>query len=169
MDAATSPIVRHAASASGPEPSTPSSTSVGIAAATSPTASPAPSDTPSASPSESATTPSGDPTSSPIINKAVKPAMKDGFPALVPSGVPAGGTREDAAHSAGPRRAWEGTLTDAEIEAAVVSATPQAAGEDLLQTVLARGGTDNVTIVLVKIGDGRNGQSLRPDLSRAEG
>ncbi|MER9844648.1 protein phosphatase 2C domain-containing protein [Mesorhizobium australicum] len=60
-------------------------------------------------------------------------------------------------------------VTDAEIEAAVVSATPQAAGENLLETVLARGGTDNVTIVLVKIGNGRNGQSIHPDLSRAEG
>ncbi|RUU83412.1 PP2C family serine/threonine-protein phosphatase [Mesorhizobium sp. M7A.F.Ca.MR.362.00.0.0] len=60
-------------------------------------------------------------------------------------------------------------VTDPEIEAAVVSTTPQAAGENLLETVLARGGTDNVTIVLVKIGNGRNGQSLHPDLSRAEG
>ncbi|QND58877.1 PP2C family protein-serine/threonine phosphatase [Mesorhizobium huakuii] len=60
-------------------------------------------------------------------------------------------------------------VTDAEIEAAVVSATPQAACENLLETVLARGGTDNVTIVLVKIANERNGQSLHPDLSRAEG
>jgi protein phosphatase len=57
-------------------------------------------------------------------------------------------------------------VTDAEIEAAV-SATPQAACENLLQTVLARGGTDNVTIVLVKIGDGHSGP--HPDPSRAEG
>ena len=60
-------------------------------------------------------------------------------------------------------------VTDAEIEAAVVSATPQAACENLLETVLARGGTDHLTIVLVKIGNGRNGQSLRADLSRVEG
>ncbi len=60
-------------------------------------------------------------------------------------------------------------VSDAEIEAAAVSATPQAACENLLQTVLARGGTDNVTIVLVKIGDARNGQTLHPDLSRAGG
>ncbi|KRB28360.1 serine/threonine protein phosphatase [Mesorhizobium sp. Root695] len=60
-------------------------------------------------------------------------------------------------------------VTDAEIEAAVVSATPQAACENLLETVLMRGGTDNVTIVLVKIRNGRNGQSLHPDLSGAEG
>jgi len=60
-------------------------------------------------------------------------------------------------------------VTDAEIEAATVSATPQAACEKLLETVLARGGTDNVTIVLVKIGDGRDGQSSRPDLYKAGG
>ncbi|UVK44043.1 protein phosphatase 2C domain-containing protein [Mesorhizobium sp. AR07] len=60
-------------------------------------------------------------------------------------------------------------VTDAEIEAATVSATPQAACENLLETVLARGGTDNVTIVLVKIGDGRDGQSPRPDLYKAGG
>lgn len=60
-------------------------------------------------------------------------------------------------------------VTDAEIEAATVSATPQAACEKLLETVLARGGTDNVTIVLVKIGDGRDGQSPPPDLYKAGG
>ncbi|AWC24000.1 PP2C-family Ser/Thr phosphatase [Aminobacter sp. MSH1] len=42
-------------------------------------------------------------------------------------------------------------VTDAEIEASVASATPQAACEDLLAKVLSRGGTDNVTIVLVRI------------------
>ena len=42
-------------------------------------------------------------------------------------------------------------VSDAEIESAVVSATPQAACEELLAKVLARGGTDNVTIVLVRI------------------
>ncbi|TIS20044.1 MAG: serine/threonine-protein phosphatase, partial [Mesorhizobium sp.] len=42
---------------------------------------------------------------------------------------------------------------------------PQAACEKLLKTVLARGGTDNVTIVLVRIGDGRNGP-LDADRSR---
>jgi len=34
--------------------------------------------------------------------------------------------------------------------------------------VLARGGTDNVTIVLVKIGGGRDG-TLHPDRSAVEG
>ncbi|MFK0689368.1 PP2C family protein-serine/threonine phosphatase [Mesorhizobium sp. IMUNJ 23033] len=58
-------------------------------------------------------------------------------------------------------------VSDAEIEAAAVSSKPRAACESLLQTVLARGGTDNVTIVLVKIGDARNGQTLHPDRSRA--
>jgi serine/threonine protein phosphatase PrpC len=58
-------------------------------------------------------------------------------------------------------------VSDAEIEAAAVSGKPRAACESLLQTVLARGGTDNVTIVLVKIGDARNGQTLHPDRSRA--
>jgi protein phosphatase len=53
-------------------------------------------------------------------------------------------------------------VSDAEIEAAVLSAAPQAACEKLLETVLARGGTDNVTIILVKIGDRRNGQAPRP-------
>jgi protein phosphatase len=59
-------------------------------------------------------------------------------------------------------------VSDAEIEAAAVSAMPQAACEKLLETVLARGGTDNVTIVLVKIGGG-NGRAPGRDLSRAEG
>jgi protein phosphatase len=58
-------------------------------------------------------------------------------------------------------------VSDAEIEAAVISATPQAACRSLLETVLARGGTDNVTIVLVKIGGGRNG-ALHSDRSGAE-
>lgn len=58
-------------------------------------------------------------------------------------------------------------VSDAEIEAAAVSGKPRAACESLLQTVLARGGTDNVTIVLVKIGDAHNGQTLHPDRSRA--
>ena len=49
-------------------------------------------------------------------------------------------------------------VSDAEIEAAVKSATPQAACRNLLETVLARGGTDNVTIVLVKMGDERDGR-----------
>lgn len=48
-------------------------------------------------------------------------------------------------------------VADAEIEAAVNSAPPQAACEKLLETVLQRGGTDNVTIVLVRIGGGRDG------------
>ena len=54
-------------------------------------------------------------------------------------------------------------VSDAEIAAAVLSAAPQAACEKLLAMVLERGGTDNVTIVLVKIRDKGNG------LSRAGG
>ncbi|MEO5757931.1 MAG: protein phosphatase 2C domain-containing protein [Mesorhizobium sp.] len=61
-------------------------------------------------------------------------------------------------------------VSDTEIEAAVVAATaPRAAGEKLLEMVLERGGTDNVTIVLVKIKGGRNGGSLYQDLSWTEG
>ena len=59
-------------------------------------------------------------------------------------------------------------VRDAEIEAAVRSAAPQAACRSLLETVLARGGSDNVTIVLVKIGGERNG-SFNSDRSGAEG
>lgn len=59
-------------------------------------------------------------------------------------------------------------VSDAEIEAAAGSATPRAACQTLLDTVLARGGTDNVTIVLVKIGGGRN-SALHPDRSAMEG
>jgi serine/threonine protein phosphatase PrpC len=58
-------------------------------------------------------------------------------------------------------------VSDAEIEAEVRSATPQVACRNLLDTVLARGGTDNVTVVLVKIGGERNG-ALHPDRSGAE-
>ena len=60
-------------------------------------------------------------------------------------------------------------VSDAEIEAAVKSAPPQAACEKLLEMVLARGGTDNVTIVLVRIGDGRAGRPLHAGQSKAEG
>ncbi|WP_054312783.1 protein phosphatase 2C domain-containing protein [Mesorhizobium sp. 1M-11] len=59
-------------------------------------------------------------------------------------------------------------VSDAEIEAAVKSAELQVACRSLLETVLARGGTDNVTIVLVKMGDERNGK-LNSDRSGAEG
>ncbi|TIV95333.1 MAG: serine/threonine-protein phosphatase [Mesorhizobium sp.] len=48
-------------------------------------------------------------------------------------------------------------VSDAEIEAAVKSGPLQVACEKLLETVLARGGTDNVTIVMVSVGDRRNG------------
>ena len=49
-------------------------------------------------------------------------------------------------------------VSDAEISAAVVSSAPQSACENLLATVLERGGTDNVTIVLVRIrGSAANG------------
>jgi serine/threonine protein phosphatase PrpC len=57
-------------------------------------------------------------------------------------------------------------VTDAEIEAAVASSAPQAACENLLATVLARGGTDNVTIVLVRIRDRQNGGTADPGSSR---
>lgn len=60
-------------------------------------------------------------------------------------------------------------VTDAEIQAAVVSAVPQAACEKLLAMVLARGGSDNVTIVLVRIKDGHNGRSAGPALPKARG
>jgi len=60
-------------------------------------------------------------------------------------------------------------VSDAEIEAAVKSAPPQAACEKLLEMVLARGGTDNVTIVLVRIADGRAGRPLHAGQSKAEG
>ncbi|TPJ83041.1 PP2C family serine/threonine-protein phosphatase [Mesorhizobium sp. B2-6-2] len=59
-------------------------------------------------------------------------------------------------------------VSDAEIEVAVRSATPRTACENLLETVLARGGTDNVTIVLVKIGGGQSG-AHHSDRSAAEG
>ncbi|WP_036259285.1 PP2C family serine/threonine-protein phosphatase [Mesorhizobium sp. WSM3224] len=59
-------------------------------------------------------------------------------------------------------------VSDAEIETAAGSATPRAACQSLLDMVLARGGTDNVTIVLVKIGGGRN-DALHSDRSAAEG
>jgi protein phosphatase len=48
-------------------------------------------------------------------------------------------------------------VSDAEIEAAVLSAGPQAACENLLAKVLERGGTDNVTIVLVRMRGRPNG------------
>lgn len=53
-------------------------------------------------------------------------------------------------------------VSDAEIETAVISATAQAACEDLLAKVLARGGTDNVTIVLVRIGGATDSASSEP-------
>lgn len=49
-------------------------------------------------------------------------------------------------------------VSDAEIEAAA-ALSPQQGCEDLLSKVLARGGTDNVTIVLVRIADPRNGSA----------
>ena len=44
-------------------------------------------------------------------------------------------------------------VSDSEIEAAAVEAAPKAACEALLAQVLSRGGTDNVTIILVKVKD----------------
>lgn len=49
-------------------------------------------------------------------------------------------------------------VTEAEIQSAA-ALSPQGGCEDLLSKVLARGGTDNVTIVLVRIGDARNGSA----------
>lgn len=57
-------------------------------------------------------------------------------------------------------------VVDSEIGAVASSSTPQAACQNLLDMVLARGGTDNVTIVLVKVGQGRNG-ALNPGRSGA--
>ena len=51
-------------------------------------------------------------------------------------------------------------VSDAEIRAAVVAEPPQAACETLLKTVLARGGTDNVTILIVAIKDRRDGDGV---------
>ncbi|MCO5066560.1 MAG: protein phosphatase 2C domain-containing protein [Rhizobiaceae bacterium] len=42
-------------------------------------------------------------------------------------------------------------VRDDEIEEAVTSGSPQAAGDRLLSLVLARGGTDNVTIIVVRV------------------
>jgi protein phosphatase len=50
-------------------------------------------------------------------------------------------------------------VSDAEIATSVLSATPQAACEKLLAMVLERGGSDNVTIVLVKITARGNGST----------
>lgn len=44
-------------------------------------------------------------------------------------------------------------VRDAEIRSAVVGSPLRTAGEQLLKTALARGGTDNVTIILVRIRD----------------
>jgi serine/threonine protein phosphatase PrpC len=60
-------------------------------------------------------------------------------------------------------------VADAEIQAAVMSAVPRAACEKLLAMVLARGGTDNVTIVLVRIKDVRGDRSAGTGLSRTGG
>ncbi len=54
-------------------------------------------------------------------------------------------------------------VSDPEIEAAVVAAPPRDACERLLGKVLERGGTDNVTIVLVRIRDTANGRSRGSD------
>jgi protein phosphatase len=48
-------------------------------------------------------------------------------------------------------------VTDQEIGAAAAAADPRAACEALLASVLARGGTDNVTIVQVSVRGGRTG------------
>lgn len=57
-------------------------------------------------------------------------------------------------------------VTDAEIEIAALSAPPQEACELLLSTVLARGGTDNVTIILVRMGNRLDSPPL-PTMERA--
>ncbi len=60
-------------------------------------------------------------------------------------------------------------VADSEIEAVAISATPEMACQRLLATVLARGGTDNVTIVLVRVGTRRLGRPSVSALSRAKG
>jgi protein phosphatase len=54
-------------------------------------------------------------------------------------------------------------VADAEIEAAVISAAPEDACGHLLDTVLSRGGTDNVTIVVVRF----TGAGQAPSTHRA--
>lgn len=44
-------------------------------------------------------------------------------------------------------------INDAEIEAVVAASAPRQACESLLEAVLARGGTDNVTIIIVRVSD----------------
>ena len=48
-------------------------------------------------------------------------------------------------------------VDDDEIRAAVIAAPPREACETLLETVLARGGTDNVTIIVVRMRNAPNG------------
>jgi protein phosphatase len=50
-------------------------------------------------------------------------------------------------------------VSDSEIRAAVLSAAPQDACNALLEMVLSRGGTDNVTVVIVNIGMVRAGET----------
>lgn len=54
-------------------------------------------------------------------------------------------------------------VDDTEIRAAVMSEPPHAACETLLRQVLARGGTDNVTVLVVAIRGGQNGGTTRVD------
>jgi len=54
-------------------------------------------------------------------------------------------------------------VEDGEIRAAVVAEAPRAACETLLKLVLARGGTDNVTVLVVAIRGNANGATTRLD------
>ena len=49
-------------------------------------------------------------------------------------------------------------VSDDEIEDAVNNGSPQSAGERLLSLVLSRGGTDNVTIIVVRVTQGKDAQ-----------
>lgn len=60
-------------------------------------------------------------------------------------------------------------VSDEEIEAAVLASPPQAACKDLLQLALDRGGTDNITIVLVHIHDAEHDGAALRGLSELEG
>jgi len=53
-------------------------------------------------------------------------------------------------------------VTDREIETAAVSWPPQPACEALLSMALTRGGTDNVTVVFVRMESNPDNQALSP-------
>jgi serine/threonine protein phosphatase PrpC len=59
-------------------------------------------------------------------------------------------------------------VSDDEIEAAVSTSAPQTACQSLLQLALDRGGTDNVTIVLVRIHGGSDGGNTGSEIPGTE-